>query len=96
MAVPGGNKSIAPDETNIVTSKNWGKQIMSAVKAARGCGNDVGLLKLKKQKTTEVDEAAVNVPTHSIQQNFKDQWSGSNERRTHTLDGYMGEARQIE
>ena len=78
LAVPGGDESIAPNETNIVMSKNWGDRITNAVKATRGCGNDVGLPKLKKQKTAEVDEnnevdeVADNVPTQSIPQNPKD------------------------
>ena len=46
LAVPGGDESIAPNETNIVTRTNWGKGIPTAVKAARGCGNDVELPKL--------------------------------------------------
>ena len=41
MAVSSGKEIIAPNETNIVTSKNWGKGITSAVKAARGCGKNV-------------------------------------------------------
>ena len=48
VAVPGGDESIAPDETNVVTSNNWGKNITKAIKAARGCGNDAVLPKLKK------------------------------------------------
>ena len=75
FADPGGNESIAPDETNIVTRKNWGKKIPNAVKAVRGCGNDVALSKFKKQKTAEADEvdkATDNVPTHTVPQNLKD------------------------
>ena len=78
LAVLGDNESIAPNETKIVTRKNWGKGIPNVVKAARGCGNDVGLPKLKKQKTAEedeedkVDKVADNVSTQWIPQNPKD------------------------
>ena len=74
LAVPGGDKSISPNETNIVTSKNWGNRITNTVKAGRGCGNDVRLPKLKKKKTAredKVDEVVDNVPTQSIPQNPK-------------------------
>ena len=41
--VRGGDELIAPNETNIVTSKNWSERINNTVKAARGCGDDVAL-----------------------------------------------------
>ena len=43
IAVRGGDESIAPNETNIVTSKNWGDQTTNAVKAVRGCDKNLVL-----------------------------------------------------
>ena len=72
MAVPGGDESIAPDETNIVTSYNWGKNITKAIKAARGCGNDTVLPKLKKQKTDKKDDdSEANASTRLVSQTPK-------------------------
>ena len=71
LAVPSIDKSIAPDETHIVTRKNRGKGIPNTVEDVRGCGNNVALPKFKKQKTAEadeVDEVTANVPTQSISQ----------------------------
>ena len=42
-AVHGGDESIAPNETNIVTSKNLGDRITNTIKAARVCDNNVAL-----------------------------------------------------
>ena len=73
VAVPGGDESIAPDETNVVTSNNWGKNITKAIKAARGCGNDAALPKLKKQKTDKKDDdSEANASTRSVPQTPKD------------------------
>ena len=52
MAVSSSKETVAPDEKNIVTSKNWGKGITNAVKSTRECGNNEVLPKFKKQMVT--------------------------------------------
>ena len=56
MAVCRGNESIAPNETNIVTSKNWGERITNAVKAVRVCGNNVVLPTVQGSFTYNLDK----------------------------------------